>query len=156
MCIENIKSSLEKIAFQKTIPFCYQCYKAAPTGTCKTCMSDDFMRLLPEFGSEYGTEWVIEELLKENLETVDAEEIFEQMIEKCYEETTKVGFMEFSTVEIMKNNDPIYWSMAQSEYNDGLVQDEQLISFDNGSNYYWKHDIEAYIEENFEEIEEAC
>ena len=51
----------------------------------------------------------------------------------------------------MKNNDPIYWSMAQSEYVDGLAQDEQLISFDNGSNYYWIHDLESYIDENLEE-----
>ena len=85
------------------------------------------------------------------MEAVDTEEVFEQMIEECYEETTKVGFMEFSTVELMKNNDPIYWSMAQSEYVDGLAQDEQLISFDNGSNYYWIHDLESYIEENLEE-----
>lgn len=42
------------------------------------------MRLLPEFSCEYDTEWVVEELLKEDLENVDTEEIFEQMIEECY------------------------------------------------------------------------
>ena len=151
MCLKNIESNLKSIAYKKSIPFCYSCYKEAPSGVCKTCHSDDLMRLIPGVGCEYGTEWVVEELLKEDLEAVDTEEIFEQMIEECYEETTKVGFMEFSTVELMKNNDPIYWSMAQSEYVDGLAQDEQLISFDNGSNYYWIHDLESYIEENLEE-----
>lgn len=60
--------------------------------------------------------------------------------------------MEFSTVDIMKNNDPIYWSMVQSEYVNGLAQDEQLNTFDNGSNYYWIHDLESYIEENLKEV----
>jgi hypothetical protein len=75
------------------------------------------------------------------------------MMEDCYEETTQVGFMTLNTVDIMKNQDPICWGIAQTEYIDGLFEDEQLITFDNGSNYYWIHDVENYIEEN--EIDEA-
>ena len=148
MCTENIKNKLQKIAYQKTIPFCYSCYKEAPTGKCSTCLSDDLMRLLPDFGCEYGTEWVVEELLKSEVETVDTEEVFEQMIEDCYDETTQVGFMKLSTVEVMKAQDPICWDIAKSEYIDGLAEDDQVITFDNGSNYYWTHDIENFIEEN--------
>lgn len=150
MCIENIKNELQKIAYNKTIPFCYSCYREAPEGKCKSCHSDDLMRLLPEYGCEYGTEWVIENLLEENLETVDITESFEQMIEDCYGETTKVGFLDLLTVEVMKDQDPIAWDIAKSEYMDGLAQDEQVITFDNGSNYYWLHDLETYIEENLE------
>ncbi|GEM_PF-2720287 len=54
MCIKDIEQNLETIAYQKTIPFCYSCYKEAPTGTCKVCCSDDLMRLLPGSGCEFG------------------------------------------------------------------------------------------------------
>ena len=73
------------------------------------------------------------------------------MIEECYEETTQVGFMNLSTVEVMKGQDPICWDLAKSEYIDGLAQDEQLITLDNGANYYRIHDLESFIEEHLEE-----
>ena len=94
-------------------------------------------------------------LLEENLDSADISDSFEQMIEDCYGETVKVGFLELSTVEVMKDQDPISWDIAKSEYIDGLVEDEQLITFDNGSTHYWVHDIENFIEENLE-MEEAC
>jgi len=150
MCLKEINKKLEKIAFNKTIPFCYSCYKEAPTGACKTCHSDDLMRLLPEYGCEYGTDWVIKNILEENLETVDITESFEQMIEDCYGETTKVRFLEVLTVDVMKEQDPIAWDIAKSEYMDGLEQDDQVITFDNGSNYYWLKDLEIFIEDNLE------
>lgn len=155
MCIQDIQSTLEKIAFNKTIPFCYQCYKEAPTGTCTFCQSDDLMRLLPDSGCEFGLDWVIRELLEENLEPVDLEEVFEQMIDDCYGETVKVGFMELATVDVMKSQDPVYWNIAKNEYIDGLVDDEQLLTFDNGNTYYWVHDVEDYINENEIDSEEA-
>ena len=155
MCNKDIEQNLETIAYQKTIPFCYSCYKEAPTGTCKVCCSDDLMRLFPGSGCEYGTDWVVKELLEENLDSADISDSFEQMIEDCYGETVKVGFLELSTVEVMKDQDPISWDIAKSEYIDNLVEDEQLITFDNGSTHYWVHDVENFIEENLE-IEEAC
>jgi hypothetical protein len=155
MCIKDIEQNLESIAYQKTIPFCYSCYKEAPTGICKVCCSDDLMRLLPGSGCEYGTDWVVKELLEENLDAADISDSFEQMIEDCYGETVKVGFLELSTVEVIKDQDPISWGIAKSEYIDGLVEDEQLVTFDNGSAHYWVHDVENFIEENLE-MEEAC
>ena len=78
------------------------------------------------------------------------------MIEECYGETIQVGFMNLLTTTVMKEQDPICWDIAISEYIDGLVEDEQLITFDNGSSYYWVHDIETYIDQNLEFSEEAC
>ena len=155
MCTKDIEKNLETIAYQKTIPFCYSCYKEAPTGNCKTCTSDDLMRLLPEYGCEYGVDWVVEQLLEENLESADISDSFEQMIEDCYGETTKVGFLDLLTVEVMKDQDPIAWDIAKSEYIDGLVEDEQLVTFNNGGSYFWIHDLESFVEENLE-LEEAC
>lgn len=73
------------------------------------------------------------------------------MISECYSETTKVGFLELDTVSVMKDQDPIAFNIAQSEYIDSLHQDEQVVTFDNGANYYWLHDLEQYIEENVPE-----
>ena len=54
MCLKNIESNLKTIAYKKSIPFCYNCYKEAPSGICKNCHSDDLMRLMPQVGCEYG------------------------------------------------------------------------------------------------------
>lgn len=148
MELEEINQSLHKIALKKTIPFCYTCYKEALTGTCKICHSDDLMRLMPDFGLDWGTSWVINEILSSELESVDTSALFEQMIEDCYKETVNVGFLNLSTVEVMKSQDPTSWNIAKSEYVDNLVGDSQLITFDAGNNYYWNHDIESFIEEN--------
>ena len=156
MCSTDLLKKLNKIANFKTIPFCYMCYKEAPKGICKSCHSDDLMRLLPDFGCEYGTDWVISELIDENLTPVNESELFEQMIDDCYGEEVQVGFLKLSTSQVMKDQDPIAWDIAQGEYIDGLVQDEELISFDNGSNYFWKCDVENYIEEIELEMEEAA
>ena len=50
----EIKEQLEKLAYERSKPFCYSCYAEAPTGCCESCGSDDLMRLVPEFGCEYG------------------------------------------------------------------------------------------------------
>ena len=76
MCLKNIESNLKSIAYKKSIPFCYSCYKEAPSGVCKNCHSDDLMRLMPQVGCEYGTEWIVEELIEQNLTPVDEEELF--------------------------------------------------------------------------------
>jgi len=155
MDLNEIKSKLEAIAYTISKPFCYCCYQEAPSGKCKSCHSDDLMRLLPAIGCEYGIDWIVEHLIEQNLDSVDTDETFEQMIEDCYEQTTKVGFMELSTIDVMKNQDPVYWNIAKNEYIDGLVDDEQLLTFDNGNTYYWIHDVEEYISENDTESEEA-
>lgn len=141
----EINQKLEQLAMKKSIPFCYSCYKEAPTGRC-TCGSDDLMRLLPEVGCEYGTDWIIKHILQEELTAIDTDEVFEESIRQCYPEETAVGWMKFDTVELMKTQDPTSWRIARDEYIDSLEQDEEIISFDGGENYYWMHDLESLIE----------
>jgi len=141
----EIKSQLEKIALAKTIPFCYGCYKEAESGKCKTCGSDDLMRLLPGSGCEYGTDWVIKELLAENLEPVDVDEAFEEFVRDSYPQSVTIGWMTFDAVSIMKEMDPVSWNCAESEW-ESQMSDEDLISFDNGSTHYWRSDLEGFIE----------
>lgn len=145
----EILEQLEQIAFNKTIPFCYGCYTECPTGKCPLCGSDDLMRLLPGNGCEYGTNWVMKALLEENLTPANLEESFEQSISDCYSETTKVGWMELDTVSILKEMDPISWRCALSDYEGQEADEGNIITFDNGSTYYWRYDIENLIKEEF-------
>ncbi len=43
--------------------------------------------------------------------------------------------------------DEVSWDMAKDEYISSLEEDEEIISFDNGSSYYWTSDIEELLEE---------
>ena len=61
---ETIRNQLNKLAFQESIPFFCSCYIKAPTGLCDNCSSNNLMRFIEDFGCEWGTEWVIEELIK--------------------------------------------------------------------------------------------
>lgn len=108
----EIKTQLEKLAFKRSKPFCYSCYEEAPTGCCQHCGSDDLMRLMPEVGCEYGTDWIIEQILKTELIVANLEESFEQSIRDCYSETTKVAWCEFDTITLLKEQDPISWRCA--------------------------------------------
>ena len=132
----EIKDKLIALAEDRSIPFCYSCYKNAPTGKCSSCGSDDLMRLLPNVGCEYGTKWIVQHILETEFKTVDLEEVFEQSIQGIYPETTQVGWMTFDTIELMKSNDPISWQIAISEWASQEEEEENLITFDNGSNYY--------------------
>lgn len=143
----EIQNKLEQLAYNRTIPFCYGCYIDAPNGVCSNCHSDDLMRHLDGVGVEWGTSWVIKHILAEELTSVDADEIFEESMRECYPEETTIGWMKFDTVELMKSQDPISWKMARDEYINSLESDEQIISFDGGSNYYWTNEIESLSNE---------
>ena len=67
------------------------------------------------------------------------------MIDECYSEDTKIGWLTVDTATAIKQLDEISWRLAKDEYIDGLVSDEELITFDE-VNYYWKHDILEFIE----------
>ena len=103
------------------------------------------MRLLPGAGCEYGTDWVIKYILETELTAVDLEEAFEQSVRDCYPETTKVAWCEFDTITLLKEQDPISWRCALSEYESNEESEGNIISFDNGSNYYYLSDIENLI-----------
>ena len=148
---ETIYNQLTALAFQVSKPFCYLCYREVKTSHCPKCGTDEFMRLLEGVGVEYGTDWVIEEILKEHLEPVNQTESFEDMIEGCYPTETKVGWLELSTMDILKTMDEVSWDIAKDEYISSLEEDEEVMSFDNGSTYFWTHDIESLIEEKLKQ-----
>lgn len=139
----EMQQKLEQLAFARTTPFCYSCYVKAPKGVCPECHSDDLMRHLEGVGCEWGTDWVIKHILQEELTPVDTDEAFEDSIRGCYPEETQVGWLKLDTVEVLKSQDPIAWKIARDEYIDSLEQDEEIISLDGGSNYYWRHELES-------------
>ena len=94
----EIQIRLENLAYKRTIPFCYGCYRQAPSGRCELCHSDDLMRELAGDGVEYGVDWVIRALIRENVTPVNTTECFEESIRECYPETTMIGWMECDTV----------------------------------------------------------
>lgn len=144
---ETIYKRLTTLAFQVSKPFCYLCYREVKTSHCPKCGTDDFMRLLEGIGVEYGTEWVIEEILKESLTPVNKSEIFESIIEDCYPKEIRVGWLEFNTVGILKTMDKVSWDIAEDEYLSGLEEEGEVMNFDNGSTYYWTSDIEKLLEQ---------
>lgn len=140
----EIFEQLNILAFKRSIPFCYGCYKEAPTGCCKVCGSDDLMRLVPGVGCEYGTDWVIKHILETELTAVDLEEEFEKSIRQCYPEETQVGWMTFDTVKLMKENDPVGWRGAFADYESQVNDDEAFITID-GFKHYSRQDVENLL-----------
>ena len=104
------------------------------------------MRHLEGVGVEWGTDWVIKHILSEELTAVDTDDAFEDSIRGCYPEETVVGWLKVDTVSAIKELDPISWRIAKSEWEDQEIEDGGLITFDNGSNYYWLSDVESLIE----------
>ncbi len=127
---------LQQLALKRSKPFCYSCYKDAPSGRCTKCGSDDLMRLLPEVGCEYGTDWIIEHILKNEIEPVDMDQAFEDFVRECYPETTKVGWMEFDTVTLMKEMDPVSWRCAQSDWESEQTEEENRFYYSSTGEYY--------------------
>ncbi len=142
----EIQQKLEQLAYERTTPFCYGCYIKAPKDVCPQCHSDDLMRHLDGVGVEWGNKWVIKHILQEELTSVDIDEAFEESVRQCYPKEVTVGWITVDTVEVLKSQDPTSWRIARDEYIDSLEQDEELISFDEGLNYYWLHDLENLLE----------
>ncbi len=142
----EIKKQLEELAYKRSTPFCYSDYIECPTGRCTKCGSDDLMRLVPGVGCEWGIDWVVQHILETELEPVDLGELFEESVRQIYPETTKVGWMEFDTVTLMKENDPVGWRCALADYESEEASEGTILSFDNGSTYYSSQSIENLIE----------
>jgi hypothetical protein len=140
---EEIMKRLEKLAYQKSHPFCYSCSKRAPNGVCALCKSDDLMREVAGEGVEFGTSWVIESLIRNNLSAINVEEEFEESIRQCYPETVSVLWMKLDAVMVAKESDPISWKIAKDEWIDNEVSDELLIEID--SEYYRTFEIENFL-----------
>ena len=141
---EEIMKRLEKLAYQKSYPFCYSCYKRAPSGVCEICGGDDCMRELAGEGVEFGSLWIIESLVRNNLTAINVDEEFEASVRGCYDETVKVLWMELDAVTVAKESDPISWRIARDEWIDNELNDELLIEID--SKYYRTSDVEEYLD----------
>jgi hypothetical protein len=138
---DDLKEKLTALAFDMTDNFCYSCYKVVDGDRCPGCGSDDFMRHLDGIGVEYGTDWVIEHLIKEHCSPIDEEEQFEELLsETC--ETVKIGSLEYDPGYVLRNIDPVAFRCGVS---DMLADDEQFIEVD--GQYYQVYDIENMIEE---------
>ena len=140
----EIQEQLSQLALKRSTPFCYGCYQEALTGRCKSCGSDDLMKLTSE-GCEYGTEWIVDHILKTELEPVDMDAAFEDMIRECYPETSKIGWLELDTVSILKEMDPVSWQCAQSDFESQELDEDTYYTPDNGSTYYRINEIEALL-----------
>ncbi|MFC1634552.1 hypothetical protein ACFL5Z_06880 [Planctomycetota bacterium] len=138
---DDLKDKLEALALALTDKCCYHCYWIVKEEKCPLCGSDDFMRHLPHVGVEYGTEWVIEHLIKEHCTPIDAEEQFEELLnETC--EMVKIGTLEYDPGYVLRNIDPVSFRCGVS---DMLADDEQYIEVD--GQYYNVCDAENMIEE---------
>lgn len=142
----EIQQKIEQLAYKRTTAFCYGCYIKAPKGVCPQCHSDDLMQTMDGVGCDWSISFAIEHILQEELTPVDIDATFEDMIRSCYPEETTVGWMTFDTCDLIKSQDPISWRIAHDEHIDELASDEQIMSFDNGSTYYWAHDLESLLE----------
>jgi len=60
--------------------------------------------------------------------------------------TTTIGWMSYDTVSAMKELDPVSWRLAESEWVDQEVDNDQLRTFDNGNTYFSVSDIEDYLD----------
>lgn len=77
---EQLKEALRARAEEESRAFCYTDYVTVEADShgryvCLKCGSDDLMRELPGVGVEWGYEWVIEHLVKEEGEEVDIAEL---------------------------------------------------------------------------------
>lgn len=107
---------------------------------------NDLMRLVPGVGCEWGIEWVVQHILETELEPVDLGELFEESVRQIYPETTKVGWMEFDTVTLMKENDPVGWRCALADYESEEASEGTILSFDNGKTFYHSNEIIELVE----------
>ncbi len=77
---------------------------------------------------------------------MNTSEAFEESVSQCYPETTTIGWLELDTVSVLKEMDPVSWRCALGEWESQEADEESIISFDNGSTYYWRHEIEELLE----------
>jgi hypothetical protein len=137
----DLNEKLTALAFDVTDNFCYGCYKVVKADHCPGCGSDDFMRHLEGVGVEYGTDWVIEYLIKEHCSPIDSEQEFEELLnETC--EIIKVGTLEYDPGYVLRNIDSVAFRCGVS---DMLADDEQFVEI--SGEYYRINDIENMIGE---------
>ena len=141
MNAETLQERLTKLAYAMTDNFCYGCYLVVPSDRCPRCYSDDFMRHLSGVGVEYGTEWVVEHLIHESCQPVAAEELFEELLDDCYDEI-KLCNLYYLPSKVFKEVDPIAFRVGVS---DMLADSDQF--YECGEHHYLIEDIENMVTE---------
>ena len=142
MNTDTLEEKLEALAYEVTDNFCYGCYKVVDGTHCPTCGSDDFMRHMAGVGVEYGTDWVIEHLIKEACEPIDEEALFEELLEECYP-PYEIGYSCFTAADILKELDPTAFRIGAQEHIDSLIEDGEIYECD--GEYYQVFDIEENL-----------
>ncbi|EQC44624.1 hypothetical protein M899_2466 [Bacteriovorax sp. BSW11_IV] len=144
---EEFLEKLNEIAFQKSEPFCYGCYVICPSGRCSKCGSDDLMRHLDGVGVEWGTDWIIKELLLD-IDEVDQEESFDEYLESAYEQECSVAWLKVETLRILKELCECDYRIALNDWISSEEEDGEIVSFNNGVTYYKVSAVKEYIKEN--------
>jgi hypothetical protein len=145
--LQIIHGRLQDAALRITDNFCYSCYKVVEGEHCPDCGTDDFMRHLSGVGAEYGTEWVIAHLLQTRLTPIgeeEKEEMYEDFLDECYPEV-KVGEITYSTSQVIKKLDPLYFQMGASENLQHLADDGVLYEY--GGEYYRMGDLDEMLDD---------
>ncbi len=90
---------------------------------------------------------MIKHILETELTPANLEEAFEESVRQCYPESTQVGWMALDTVDLMKSQDPVGWRCAIVEYESQEESEENIVSIDGGSTYFWTHEVEKLSED---------
>ncbi len=142
---EYLLEDLRLLAQQESTPFCYQCYAKAPSGTCSGCGSDDLMRITGDNGPEYGFDWIIKDLIENNLSEVETGSFLVDFIDELYPKIV-IGSVYFLASEVLKTCDPVSWGIFEDEELASRVNDGEMIQID--GKYFRTHELENYIDNN--------
>lgn len=131
---EAIKEALRERAEEASSPFCYSDYikvKANADGVyvCPRCGSDDLMRHVEGVGVEWGFEWVMEHLIRQEGEAIDIKELYSDCLDETHE-PVRFGELEYLPSAVLEAVDPVAFEMGASEYADSEVEDGRLICLD--------------------------
>lgn len=131
---EEIKDKLREQAHEMSRPFCYMDYITVPldeddNAVCPKCGTDDLMRELEGVGVEYGYDWIMEHIVKEEGTAIDGDEMYDDLLDECYE-PFKLGDLEYSPSQVLRDVDPTAYRIGKQDYLDSLVEDGQLVCLD--------------------------
>lgn len=135
---DSIKEQLTERAYDESHAFCYSDYRRVEANEdgeyrCPKCGSDDLMRELEGVGVEWGTDWIIEHLVREEGEEVDIAELYRDLLDEIYD-PIKFGELEYSPSMVLESDDRVAFEMGCDEYADSELDYGRLIEL-NGSYY---------------------
>ncbi len=142
---ECLLDQLGLLARQESSPFCYNCYAKAPSGTCSGCGSDDLMRITVGNGPEYGFDWIIKDLIEDNLNEVETESLLVDSIDELYPKVV-ICNVSFFASEVLKTCDPIAFGIFEDEELANRVNDGEMILID--GKYFWTDELKNFIDNN--------